>query len=430
MSSGSIKSYVIEEDAWVTSFRTHPHPSASTSVEITDVSVDPYAYFLNQESKRKYHARLSERGLLPLGRPDNGHPFESVKRTQVGDRFDLVLPGNISLNGYNLYARDNGSLDSTHLGGIEKNFPSLDRTFLNTWAQQAYSRAAPTDVVFDAAQFLGELREGLPRISAELMKDTSSVLRGLGGQYLNVQFGWKPFVSDILNAATALAHATQQLRRNGGRVHRRYEALPITRAGEYNNTSSGNVALVGAQFAQSPGTFVTPFGSRIGTPSFSSEYSRATLTKSARVERWFEGEFTSFFPLGFNPDSFMDRFNVLVNTKLTPEVLWELAPWSWLVDWNLAIGSTIKANQKAANDLLVMHYGYAMERITYVTSSSIFGPIGSSAQYLPQKANMYQKIVSKRRIRANPYGFRVTADTSFSIDQLAILGALGLTKAK
>jgi hypothetical protein len=126
---------------------------------------------------------------------------------------------------------------------------------------------------------------------------------------------------------------------------------------------------------------------------------------------------------------------VLLNPKITPSTLWELAPWSWLVDWNLRIGDTIRANELNANDLLIMHYGYAMEHTVYTTNMSwrATGPLtGTNPSFsgVPTRGGYFATTEYKRRIRANPYGFRTGGTGNLTGGQTAILGALGLTKLK
>lgn len=148
--------------------------------------------------------------------------------------------------------------------------------------------------------------------------------------------------------------------------------------------------------------------------------------------RWFEGEFTNFLPLGFDPTDFFQKLDLLVKVKWDPSTLWELAPWSWLIDWNLKIGDSIAANLQAANDRLVMHYGYAMETTVYTTECT-WRRTSESKSYsgVPQKGRWFTTSLHKRRLRANPYGFKVNSSSQpLTVGQNAILGALGLTKLK
>jgi hypothetical protein len=140
-------------------------------------------------------------------------------------------------------------------------------------------------------------------------------------------------------------------------------------------------------------------------------------------------------PLGFDPSDYFQKLQLLIDPKITPSTLWELAPWSWLVDWNLRIGDTIRANEINANDRLVMHYGYAMEHSVYSTkvdwrkTSDVNGGI-LTVSGNPSFGIHHAQTEYKRRIRANPYGFRVGGVGSLTGGQTAILGALGLTKLK
>jgi hypothetical protein len=89
------------------------------------------------------------------------------------------------------------------------------------------AQTIPTNPVASGSVAMAELyREGLPSlIGASLLKERASFLRGLGGEYLNVQFGWKPLVADLKAAAKAIIDSDdilKQLARDSGRnVHRR-----------------------------------------------------------------------------------------------------------------------------------------------------------------------------------------------------------------
>jgi hypothetical protein len=286
-------------------------------------------------------------------------------------------------------------------------------------------------VVFDAAAFLGELREGLPGIMSEaLRRNAKNFFSGTGKDYLNLEFGWKPFIRDLQNAAKALMGATDMLAQQGQRVHRKMSLPPTERSATmaYDRTLSVVVPSFGG-FA----TKATSLGN--SSTQTSGGTGRANLLKSATTTRWFEGEFSSFYPLGFDPNDYAQRLGVLLNPKITPATLWQLAPWSWLVDWNLRIGDSIEANEKASNDLLVMHYGYAMETTVYKTNVNWRLLSTPNSQYstwtgFPTWGRYKVETVYKRRLRANPYGFRAGGADALNGGQIAILGALGLTKTR
>lgn len=426
----------VRSSARVLSHRSRPHRDAISWRPVSDVSADPYAHFISSTDKRRYEEALRLRGLPPQGGPDVGHPFEVVKHTIIAPSFRIQsFNGSREIRGAH-YTYDSSFLGSIHNGSVNR-LATFDQGGLSTFAQQAYNRTAPTSVVFDAANFLGELREGLPRLALQSLKDQSRFFKGLGGDYLNVVFGWQPFIRDLQNAAKALYRATMELSRQGQRVHRRYSAPP-TILGTSQRVPGINTpigwSMGGFPEGMIPSGFPMPstiegYPVPLLSSSGTQTYEEVSVTKTVTQDRWFEGEFTSFYPLGFDPSNYFDRLNQLVNTKVTPSVLWNLAPWSWLVDWHLRISDTIEANETRANDLLVMHYGYAMERTVFKTSVAGFHPMGANASVWPPSVSSVSFQTHKRRIRANPYGFRVGGASALSSGQLAILVALGLTKA-
>jgi hypothetical protein len=439
--NGVLKSYatVARESVEQTGHRSRPHKQAVSFWEKSAQSFDPYAYFLESTSKKQYQDRLSERGLQPKGEPDRGHPFELKRHILMGNRRTITnrhIPSGDTTtweNGLAIpYVNVTPALQAVHDGDL-LNPASYKETGLDAFAQQAYSRVAPTSVMFDAGLFLGELLEGLPNIPIRAFKDRLEVIRSVGNGYLNAEFGWKPFINDMKNAADALFGATQLLSQQGKRVHRRY-GLPPALASE-TTVSNGYLNAAGGftrGFATNDKALVQ---SGSNTEIGLNTQAEVVYTKTRNSTRWFEGEFSSFYPLGFDPDDFNERYNVLVKTDWTPATLWELAPWSWLIDWNLRIGDSIRANELAANDLLVMHYGYAMETTVYSTMASWRITQQAPAQYyevtgVPHKGFLGSQTQYKRRLRANPYGFRVGGAEALTGNQYAILGALGLTMLK
>jgi hypothetical protein len=125
-------------------------------------------------------------------------------------------------------------------------------------------------------------------------------------------------------------------------------------------------------------------------------------------------------------ESYEQKANIL-GTRLTPEVLWELAPWSWLFDWQANVGDILSNLSLLSADGLVMRYGYLMCHTLAYNRYVI--PAG--ARFTPgvETGPIFTVLgrETKERVRATPYGFGLNPD-SFSIRQWAILGALGLTK--
>lgn len=411
------------------SFRSRPSPLAKASSEVLDHVADPYAYFLANTNQERYAEQLKLRGLPSSGDPDRGHSFLMNRSLLAGRRFDVTRrssSGTFSeFFGNAIILPDkgmNGTLsDSVHNGQFktQANVP----TVVDKYGQTAYAKVAPTTVVFDAAQFLGELREGLPRISVDILKGGLQFFKGLGSNYLSLEFGWKPFLDDIQNAAQSLISATKAFDSSkvNRRVHRRHR-VPQETASWTEFVARESLHL---QCGWGPNAGFAQTSLPVDVKSlYSKTFSR---------DLWFEGEFTSFLPLGFDPNDFLQRADQLINTKVTPAVLWELTPWSWLVDWSLKIQDSIVANQLAANDLLVMHYGYAMEHVVCTTSVQwdivkVAPDPWSLISGVPTSGGYLKSDIRKSRVRANPYGFKVGGWGGLSTHQASILGALGLSQ--
>lgn len=116
----------------------------------------------------------------------------------------------------------------------------------------------------------------------------------------------------------------------------------------------------------------------------------------------------------------------VLGLELTPETLWNLAPWSWAVDWVSNAGDVVSNISDWANDGLVLKYGYMMEETSVTDVYTFDGPSGLPGNHQPYPVTLQRTV--KKRIRATPFGFGLNW-SGFSPRQLAILAALGITKS-
>lgn len=354
-------------------------------------------------------------------RYDRGHEFRSTKRSIEIVAPEIYVQYNSFYNGLRYFYRgpiipsSNRYAPNSIAGWLDA--PQYTDPELTTLGQRAINNTAPTTPQAGAATFIGELFAGLPQmVGAALWKDKLTDYRAIGGEYLNVQFGWLPFLNDLRKAALSLKRASailEQLQRdNGKHVRRRFSFPPelqvsLTELGGYGDQSFY-------------GTPPVPVGA-------------CQTTRNDRIQRqvWFSGAYTYHLPIGEN---LLDRWsmyeakaNVLLGTRVTPEVVWNLAPWSWLVDWKFGIGSALSTASKLSNDSLVIQYGYLMEKtlreVTYSTSPYT---VPGGTDRVPTSAITFRS-ESKKRVRATPYGFGVNP-ASLSDQQWAVLAALGLSR--
>lgn len=277
------------------------------------------------------------------------------------------------------------------------------------------SKAIPTNPAIDGSVALAELfREGLPSIlGSTLLKDRIGFLRGLGGEYLNFEFGWKPLVSDLKNAAKAVIDSSSvlaQLERDSGRNVRRKRYLPVTKT----------VDVLTNWTTKYPRGHPAAFWDSAPWYRRTDEIERST---------WFSGCFTYYYEPSLQSEvsRIATQARLLYGLELTPEVVWNLTPWSWLIDWVTNVGPVLHNLSAFQSDDLVLRYGYVMEKTsrTYQVKSQ-FGNLKVPGTW-PKAIHEEYSGIRKIRRPATPYGFGM--DTGmFDTRQWAILTALGITR--
>jgi len=321
--------------------------------------------------------------------------------------------------------------DITKLGYLGK-FGDKEESSLNKLGTTAISLCNPVNPASDLGTGLAEtMREGVPSIPGiQTWEKRANLAKAAGSEYLNYIFGWAPLVKevhDVSKAARNHRDIMNQYHHGEGRVtHRRFDfPLQHTRK-EYDVAAAWPLAM--------------------GVNSVSIDTESTAPKRQVSIEKetrtWFEGAFTYGLPsrsdswkkaIGFGSNA-----DELFGIALTPDILWELTPWSWAVDWFSNAGEVINNVTNFGLAGLVMRYGYMMmesiERVEVATSSANFiqriNPNKSPAKYKSigsgSSARGYE-VVTKRRVPANPFGFGIGWE-GLSPTQLAITAALGITR--
>lgn len=380
--------------------------------------------------------RVTRNGFTEPDRQfDNGHEFWTTKTSWWFSHWDFYLR-NIDSSSRPYWLRGPmipnyaGLVPTfTDLDGVSHSdrldpFPSFPKDLdANSLGATAISRCTPTSPNASLAQFVGESIQELPRmIGASFMRDKAINFRNLGDEYLNVQFGWLPFINDIKKIVRSMSNASSllaQFQRDSGRqVRRSYRFAPSvtsTLSREYVSYPILNAGPSNVYRVDADGT-------------------RSHLDKLVRLDRkvWFSGAFTYYLPPP--PDGVFEKISeferkadYLLGTRITPEVLWELAPWSWLVDWFSNVGDIISNASRLGQDGLVIRYGYLMVHTKETHDySTLPGLTTKYDEKLPVFTASFSR-ETKRRVRATPYGFGVDL-SGLSGTQLSILAALGMTR--
>jgi len=350
------------------------------------------------------------------GKGDTGGPFVTIKHTYWDDCPKKVYAhydGRYDYHGPQFAVA--GAFAQSHMPPLRK---SSDAT-LDIAGTTAIARCEPTQSSASLATSLGELyRDGVPSIiGSGLMKSRLQDFRELGSEYLNVEFGWKPFVNDLKKFAKTVQNHEKildQYRRNSGRTSRQRYDFPIKT--EYSHVDNG---------------LFSPWPTMI-TPLYKTGKFRGQTTKTTEFsqKRWFSGAFTYAIPSGNSMGDKTGRFireaNKLYGCVPDPEAIWNLMPWSWAADWMSNTGDVLHNLSAMSTDGLVMAYGYMMEKTSETWTYTNRGAITCNGEVL----NLTQHFQTETKVRraATPFGFGLNW-SAFSVRQMAILGALGITRS-
>lgn len=297
--------------------------------------------------------------------------------------------------------------------GAGGGYPSDNSAKLLTNGTKAWGNFAPTHEDVGLGQFLAELREPPtlnwnPRVPRNYVND----MRRAGRAYLNIQFGWMPFISDLMDLLQFMRNAEErlaQLRRDNGRT--------VRRSGTVSSSDTSSVSVkTGTNVIIRPSLATQHFGQ-------SSKWESRTIQRTTS-KYWFSAAYRYYIPKMNTP---VGTARVVIN-KLglnpSPHLVWEVMPWSWMADWFGTFGDVLNnLNQQHANNLTAK-YAYIMghELTTYEMSSRVFTRDGTPLTY-----SSFAISELKSRMAATPYGFAVKFG-DLNGYQLSILGALGISR--
>lgn len=290
-------------------------------------------------------------------------------------------------------------------GEIPRMLRTTSKGFHEAW------RALLGGGIFTRRSIEDEVRSG--RV-IKLMKP-----KKLADQFLNQQFGWSPFLSDLRrfdNVINNSAKIIADLKARNGKWTRKRVSLgdestiQLLASGTGVSLSPG--AALGAQYFSSPPTW--------------------SLYETYESHAYAVGKFYYYNPAfdDVDPGSNLALWNhamqgvILAGARPSPSNIYKSIPWSWAIDWMTNIGLHVDYYSDMLVDSVACQYLYVMKTATrkrrYV-------------QHLPFHAGSIdlvfeRRIVSKQRQEGvGPYGFSLTWD-QLTPRQLAIAGALGISR--
>ena len=377
---------------------------------------------------------MSRIGRTPTGaylnKFDWGHDFESTSMTidESSLRYYNLSNPNPFNTGFSGYILPQSQVEMERNLLIEPSLADLKQALMGAGAT-AISRVTPTASTLDLSVTLGELRqEGLPHLPSLLSLRSLSEgysLKSAASDYLNLQFGWKPVVQDIIGILRVVRESeriiAQYKRDSEKQVRRRYD-FPTT------------VETV-TKREGSKKTYPTPAISYYncwdgnGSDRYLGELVQ-TVTRTTRT--WFSGAFHYHVPdyPGFGGDvaRWVREADLLLGTTPDIDMVWNLTKWSWLADWFVNFGDVLANISNLGKDNLTLRYGYIMRHTTQKIESELqgFNPMSNGMKMPSPTMTHYWN--RKVRYHASPYGFGLNTG-AFTPQQWSILAALGITMA-
>jgi len=400
-------------------------------------------HWTNDESGSFHQFSIREPAALSESFP---FTFPSYERKGTGDFPGVAIPGRFRVcitRGYDSSVYYGPFANQRIPLVVDPLYSDLVLS-LNAQGTSFIKRARPGNPSANLFQFVGELREipRIPRLNYSGLKS----FRDLGENYLNVVFGWKPFVKDLLdmyNTQQKLEKTLKKLRENNGLIVRRRDKKKTSTVTLSSTTGSLNVPFGHLGDTTIGGTSDLE-GYYVGGPTGCSDLALSSFTGQCdytysvkdTTTTWNCGNFGYYVP-DIGSDRWTERAKrALFGQNPTPSQLWELLPWSWLIDWFANVGDIMSNLSTNAVDNETWTNCFSMRTVDQsheiVISNHWDHLTGSYGFDVPAGAAslVYSRHeINKYRRQASPYGFGLDWP-NFSVQQILVLAALGITRGK
>jgi len=281
-----------------------------------------------------------------------------------------------------------------------------DMLYLKGLGSTAIARSLPDVPEFSLFRFIGELKAGLPKVPLQVLAKQRK-LRNVGGEYLNVQFGLLPTISDLEKLIRLLQNPElrRAVKRDLGQETRVRKTIDKGREKTSRALTSTEMNSLTSNFS-------------------SGVTGHLDLVREFRI--WSSCSF-AYHQVTLLEQLLADLDENLGSLGLVPDWIdaWNLTPWSWLVDWFTNFNHVITNLSYLGRDGLYLQRGYVMATYREVETTT------QSRTYMGSRISTtgtrtYER---KYRVKASPFGFGLTWK-DFDPFQLSILGALGVSRMR
>lgn len=360
-----------------------------------------------------------------------GGPFFSYKQrkfTTPSPRFDHAMdPYNVPINlggPGSFYYSDNVTLDVdpfTGPVGFTDCYVTQDPRALfpavlaaSGYVQGARNDADPGRKMYNFGESLAELRD-LPRL-LKLAGDT--FLQRGASAYLSYEFGWKPLIQDVrslFDFASAIRKRIEFLKLKQGQPIKRKRLLYDLKGtpSTTRTTTAGNGGY-GASTVKA------------GTYQFQDSWS---------IRSWYKSTIKFDIP-GDIPEWRWEQeaTNILRGTALDGSLLWQVTPWSWLIDWFSQIGDIIEREfgSSATTTQFLSEWIMVHARTDARLEVPCVWKTNAGSPYIPAgyaRGHTYRE-AKMRQVPALSAAPLLRMENIFSVRQCAILFSLFLSRGK
>lgn len=284
---------------------------------------------------------------------------------------------------------------------------------------EAWRKAKPGKPGVDLAQAIAELKD-VPGMVKRIRNDWKRTMSNYGeaparygNLYLTWMFGIAPVISDLKNLYETYKNQEiilAQLKRDNGKGIRRRKKL----ASVIRSTTTNFPTNFGAFYPQVP-----------------HEISSVQRVNTYKKDVWFSGRFRYYIPDIGTVEWERRAIRSLYGMVPKLALIWELTPWSWLVDYFASVGDVLDNLQDDLAENLVADYAYLMasqyETQKLVLTGNVFQR--GTRRRIPITCSHTAVWETKSRSVASPFGFGLSVD-NLSGRQQSILAALAATRLK
>lgn len=301
-----------------------------------------------------------------------------------------------------------------------------------SWGPEAWDKSAPK---MEAASAFVALRESkdLPRMMQTSARGFDDAWRAVSGSgtspsmspkkaadhFLNHEFGWLPFLSDLGKFKSAFDNTASYMSRMGHgngkwKVYRR----TLVDETDWTTIHEGEDWVVNPE-----NHFITSHLCEGRPPKLKVTEKRQTLITSSGAFKWYKPEHDMTSAGYNNPLAALGRQMTMYGARISPSNVWRSTPWTWLIDWGLNIGRNVDRITEYLQDGVECKYLYVMahdirvlrfEQTLYISGRPI--------------TLTYDRVIEikQRQAISNPFG--IGPQGNFGPLRLAILAALGVSR--